>query len=96
MALRFVAPANGQIALVADLYFTGQTVVIAHGCGIYSLFAHFDRVAVEEGVRVSRGTRLGDVGSTGRSTGPHLHWSVRLHGARVDPLSLVSLAEADN
>ena len=88
-----VAPADGRVVLVDDLYFTGTTVVLAHGCGIYSLFAHLDKAAVAVDARVERGGRIGEVGSTGRSTGPHLHWSVRLHGARVDPLALIHLTE---
>jgi len=87
-----VAPAHGRVVLADDLYFTGNTVVLEHGCGIYSLFAHLDRTAVELEARVHRGQRLGDVGSTGRSTGPHLHWSVRVQGAKVDPLALVALS----
>ena len=83
------APAAGTVVLADDLYFTGGTVVIAHGGGLYSLLAHLSRMQVSEGARVTRGELVGDVGATGRATGPHLHWTVRLHGARVDPLSLV-------
>jgi murein DD-endopeptidase MepM/ murein hydrolase activator NlpD len=87
-----VAPADGRVVLVDDLYFTGTTVVLDHGCGIYSLFAHLDEAVVALDDRVRRGARLGDVGSTGRSTGPHLHWSVRLNGTRVDPLALIYIS----
>jgi murein DD-endopeptidase MepM/ murein hydrolase activator NlpD len=88
------APAGGQVVLAEPLYFTGNTVIIDHGQGLYSLMAHLDSTAVEQGATVTRGALLGTVGSTGRSTGPHLHWSVRLHGARVDPMSLVAIAPA--
>jgi murein DD-endopeptidase MepM/ murein hydrolase activator NlpD len=88
---RIRAPAPGRIVLVDDLYYTGNTVVIDHGHGLVSLFAHMTRTGVVEGTRVRRGALLGTVGSTGRSTGPHLHWTVRLAGARVDPAALLDL-----
>lgn len=84
------APAAGRIALAQSLYFTGTTVIIDHGQGIYSLLAHLSRLDVAAGDTVARGAIVGLVGATGRVTGPHLHWTVRLHGARVDPLSLVN------
>jgi len=84
------APNAGRVVLVGDLYFTGNTIVIDHGAGLQSLFAHLSRVDVHEGDHVERGAILGAVGATGRVTGPHLHWTVRLNGARVDPLSLIS------
>jgi murein DD-endopeptidase MepM/ murein hydrolase activator NlpD len=83
------APDAGLVVLVENLYFTGNTVVIEHGVGLQSLFAHLSRTDVHEGDVVSRGQIIGAVGSTGRATGPHLHWTVRLNGARVDPLSLI-------
>ena len=64
-------------------------MVIDHGVGLQSLFAHLSRTDVREGDHVARGQVLGAVGATGRATGPHLHWTVRLNGARVDPLSLI-------
>jgi murein DD-endopeptidase MepM/ murein hydrolase activator NlpD len=87
------APGAGEVVLVRDLYFTGNTVVIDHGLGLQSLFAHLSRTDVHEGDTVARGQIVGAVGSTGRATGPHLHWTVRLNGARVDPLSLVFALE---
>lgn len=84
------APAPGRIVLVDALYFTGNTVVIDHGYGVYTLFAHLERTAATAGADVARGDLVGYVGRTGRVTGPHLHWSLRLNGARVDPTSLMS------
>ena len=84
------APNSGRVVLAADLYFTGNTVVLDHGAGLQSLFAHLSRIDVREGDRVARGAIVGAVGATGRATGPHLHWTVRLNGARVDPISLIS------
>jgi murein DD-endopeptidase MepM/ murein hydrolase activator NlpD len=66
-------------------------VVLDHGRGLYSVLAHLSAIAVAEGDLVERGEVVGKVGATGRVTGPHLHWGTRLHGARIDPLSLLEL-----
>ena len=83
------APNRGKVVLVSDLYYSGNTVILDHGQGLYSYFGHLSRFAVKEGEMVSPGDRVGDVGATGRVTGAHLHWTVRLNGTRVDPLSLM-------
>jgi hypothetical protein len=80
----------GTIVLAEPLYFTGNTVIVDHGGGLLSLFAHLSEFRVKAGDAVEGQTVVGLVGATGRVTGPHLHWSVRLQGARVDPLSLVA------
>jgi hypothetical protein len=85
-----LAPNAGVVVLAGDLYFTGNTVVVDHGAGLLSLMAHLSRIDVEEGRYVSAGELLGPSGSTGRVTGPHLHWAMRLSGANIDPLSLIS------
>ena len=85
------APAGGRVVLAEDLFFTGQTVVIDHGLGLYSLLAHLSRIDVMPGQQVARGDGVGLLGATGRVTGPHLHWTVRLGGARVDPLRVLAL-----
>ena len=87
------APATGVVTAAESLFFTGNTVVIDHGLGLYSLLAHLSKFAVKTGDRVRRGQIVGFVGATGRVTGPHLHWSVRLNGARVDPLSLIAATQ---
>jgi murein DD-endopeptidase MepM/ murein hydrolase activator NlpD len=89
-----VAPGAGRIVLAADLFFTGKTVVIDHGAGLLSLLAHLSAITVARDDIVERGVLVGRVGATGRATGPHLHWSVRLNGARVDPLSLLFATRA--
>jgi murein DD-endopeptidase MepM/ murein hydrolase activator NlpD len=86
-----LAPGDGTVALAADLYFTGQTVVLDHGWGLHSILAHLSSISVEPGAVVARGDVVGALGATGRVTGPHLHWAVRLNGARVDPLSMLGL-----
>jgi murein DD-endopeptidase MepM/ murein hydrolase activator NlpD len=85
---------HGTVALAAPLYFTGNTVIIDHGARLFSVFAHLSEFQVKAGDVVMPDTIVGLVGATGRVTGPHLHWSVRLNGARVDPLSLVAATQA--
>ncbi len=84
------APNAGRVVVAAPLYFTGGTVVIDHGLGVLSLFAHLSVISVKEGDSVKTGDVIGEVGATGRVTGPHLHWAMRIGGARVDPLSLLA------
>jgi hypothetical protein len=85
------APNGGRVVLARNLYFTGNTLVIDHGLGLLSLFAHLSEFAVHEGDVVSTGQIVGNVGATGRVTGPHLHWAVRANGSRVDALSLLAV-----
>lgn len=84
---------NGRVALVADLFYTGKTVVVDHGEGLVSVYAHLSKVLVEEESELKIGDVLGEVGSTGRSTGAHLHLTVRLLEERVDPLALLAIFE---
>jgi murein DD-endopeptidase MepM/ murein hydrolase activator NlpD len=84
---------NGIAILVDELFFTGKSVLIDHGWGIYSMYFHLSEILVREGDPIAKGAVLGRVGSTGRSTGPHLHWGIKIRGARVDPLSLLKLTE---
>lgn len=85
------AISTGRVALVADLFYTGTTVVIDHGEGLFSLYAHLSEALVEQDRELLAGEVLGKVGSTGRSTGAHLHLTVRLLESRVDPLALLAL-----
>ena len=80
---------NGRVVLVGDFFFAGRAVFVDHGQGVYTMYFHLSQIDVEEGQKVAKGEVLGLVGMTGRATGPHLHWGVRLGGARVDPASLV-------
>ncbi|GMQ54357.1 M23 family metallopeptidase [Halopseudomonas aestusnigri] len=79
------APAAGQVILVGDYFFNGKTVFVDHGQGLISMFCHLSAVDVTVGQEIPRGGVLGKVGSTGRATGPHLHWNVSLNGNRIDP-----------
>lgn len=86
-----VAPNAGRVVLAEDLYFSGNTVVIDHGLGMFSLLAHLSRLDVATGREVARGETLGLSGATGRVTGPHLHWALRLSEFSVDPMSVVAV-----
>jgi len=79
---------SGMIVLVDQLFFSGKSVILDHGWGLFSMYFHLSETLVKEGDRVNQGAILGRVGSTGRSTESHLHWGIRMNGARVDPLSL--------
>jgi hypothetical protein len=85
------APNAGRVVLAQDLYFSGNTVIIDHGLGTFSMLAHLSRIDVQTGDVVIAGQPVGLVGATGRVTGPHLHWAVRINTARVDPLSLLAI-----
>ncbi len=85
------APSGGRIVAARDLFFTGNTVVIDHGLGVFSMLAHLSRIDVREGDTVDTGAIVGLVGATGRVTGPHLHWALRIGEARVDALSALAL-----
>jgi murein DD-endopeptidase MepM/ murein hydrolase activator NlpD len=82
---------RGRVVLAKNLFFTGNTVILDHGLGIYSLYAHLSRIDVKDGEMVSSEQVVGLAGATGRVTGPHLHWGMRVQGARVDPFTLVDV-----
>jgi hypothetical protein len=88
-----VACNGGVVVAVGDFFFSGKSIILDHGGGLYSMYFHLSEIGVKEGGRVHTGDFLGRVGSTGRSTGPHLHWGMILRGARVDPLSFLRLTK---
>ena len=86
------SPANGIVTLVEKgMFFTGNTVIIDHGLGLISIFAHLHEINLLEGEYVNRGALVGSIGQTGRATGPHLHWGVYLGKKPVDPNSLIGI-----
>jgi murein DD-endopeptidase MepM/ murein hydrolase activator NlpD len=80
------AAGAGRVTMAMDLYFTGGTVIIDHGFGLNSTYSHLKDMYVRPGDRVTRGGVIGSVGSTGRSTGPHLDWRINWRHKRLDPL----------
>ena len=85
------SPNAGRVVIARSFYFSGNTIIVDHGLGLFSMFAHLSAMDVREGERVNAGQIVGKVGATGRVTGPHLHWTVRATNARVDPLSLLAV-----
>ncbi|WP_421864334.1 peptidoglycan DD-metalloendopeptidase family protein [Motiliproteus sp.] len=81
-----VAPAPGIVTDTGDYFFNGRNLILDHGQGLITMYSHMNRIDVEVGQRVELGQQLGTVGSSGRVTGPHLHWSVSLNNVRVDPI----------
>ena len=84
------ATQSGRVVLAEELYFSGNTVIIDHGLGIYSLYGHLSATDVAVGDTVKAGAVIGKVGASGRVTGPHLHWGVTVNKARVNPIQLVA------
>jgi murein DD-endopeptidase MepM/ murein hydrolase activator NlpD len=84
---------RGRVVLAKNLFFTGNTVIVDHGLGIYTLYAHLSRMNVKEGEMVERAKVIGLAGATGRVTGPHLHWGAKVQNTRVDPFSLINLGK---
>jgi murein DD-endopeptidase MepM/ murein hydrolase activator NlpD len=82
---------DGVVRLTVDHIFSGRGVYLDHGLGFYSMYFHLSEVLVREGDLVRAGQIVGKVGATGRATGPHLHWGVKLNGARVNPYALLDL-----
>ena len=83
---------SGEVVLARDLYFSGNTVIVNHGLGLFSIYCHLSKAVVREGTFADKGKILGYTGSTGRSTGPHLHWGLRLVDDYADPLSMMYLS----
>ncbi len=85
---------RGKVVLTGDFFFNGKAVFVDHGMGVLSMYLHLSDILVDEGQIVERGDVLGLAGATGRVTGPHLHWGMKVTGARVDPFTLPGLTAA--
>ena len=91
MGADVAATNDGVVRLTVDHIFSGRGVFVDHGMGFYSMYFHLSEILVKDGDLVKAGQIIGKVGATGRATGPHLHWGVKLNGARVNPYSLLDL-----
>ncbi|MCJ7663701.1 MAG: M23 family metallopeptidase, partial [Desulfobacterales bacterium] len=91
-----VACNSGMVVFAEELYLSGKTIIIDHGFGLYSMYFHLSEMRVKEGDAVAIGDCIGLVGATGRVTGPHLHWGIRLLKARVDPSALLRAIPPEN
>jgi murein DD-endopeptidase MepM/ murein hydrolase activator NlpD len=84
-----VAPLKGKVVLLGDYFYTGLTLILDHGHGLFSSYAHMSAIKVKLGDLVEQSSEIGLVGATGRVTGPHLHWTVYFDGNKVNPESLI-------
>ena len=87
---KIVAPSPGKVILVGDFFYSGNYLILDHGFGLLSSYSHMSKIHVNAGDYLNQGDIIGEVGSTGRVTGPHLHWSVYLEKQRINPESLIS------
>ena len=86
LSLAVAGPVSGESGMLM-----GKGVIIDHGVGLFSMYFHLSEIDVQPGQPLNKGETLGKVGATGRATGPHLHWGIRLNGARVNPYALTGL-----
>jgi murein DD-endopeptidase MepM/ murein hydrolase activator NlpD len=82
-------PAMGKVVLTGNFFFNGNVVYVDHGQGVVSMFCHLSKIDVINGDLLNKGDVLGEVGATGRVTGPHLHWSLSLNNVRIDPMLML-------
>jgi len=85
---------SGRVALTGEHFFNGLFVVVDHGGALQSMYFHLDKILVQQGDKVTKGRVVGLVGATGRATGPHLHFGIRINGARIDPMQFMTVNEA--
>jgi murein DD-endopeptidase MepM/ murein hydrolase activator NlpD len=85
---------SGRVVLTGEHFFNGLFVVVDHGGAIQSMYFHLDKILVQQGDQVTRGQTVGLLGATGRATGPHLHFGIRINGARIDPVQFMKVSEA--
>lgn len=87
------AAGAGVVRLAKDLFYSGNAVIVDHGAGIFTSYSHLSRMDVRVGQRVEKGMVVGLAGATGRATGPHLHWGVKINSVSVDPLAFIRVAD---
>ena len=81
----------GDVRLAEDLFYSGNAVIVDHGTGIFTIYAHLSRIDVSAGQKIQKGQQLGLTGATGRVNGPHLHWGVKVHKVAVNPLQFTEI-----
>ena len=84
---------RGRVVYTGNLFFSGNVVVLDHGMGIFSMYGHLSKILVTEGSVVNQGDVVGLAGATGRVSGPHLHWGVRVNGSWIDGFSLIEASK---
>jgi len=88
---KVISPASGIVRMAeTGMYYTGGTIIIDHGYGLTTTFMHLSQVDVEAGARIEQGEKIGEIGMTGRATGPHLDWRLNLGKTRLDPQLIIS------
>jgi murein DD-endopeptidase MepM/ murein hydrolase activator NlpD len=80
-----ISPSKGKVILTGNYYYNGKFILLDHGKGLKSIFIHLDKILVKKGQIINKGDLIAKMGSTGKSTGPHLHWSLLLNKTYVDP-----------
>lgn len=83
------APAAGTVVITGEYFFTGNTIFLDHGQGLLTVYNHLSKIDVSPGMRINKGDKIGEVGATGRVTGPHLHWSVILNRTMIEPMAFI-------
>ncbi|MBI3354039.1 MAG: M23 family metallopeptidase, partial [Nitrospirae bacterium] len=81
----------GRVVFIDEQFFSGKSLIIDHGFGLFTMYFHLSEILVDNGEDIKRGQLIAKVGKSGRATGPHLHWGMRLNGAWVNPISIVNL-----
>lgn len=84
---------KGKVVFSGDLFYTGNTVIVDHGMGIFSVYGHLSKLKVHDGEYIPRSTIIGLAGATGRASGPHLHWGIKIFGQYIDGLELVKVSK---
>ena len=87
------AAAAGVVRLAKDLFYSGNAVIIDHGAGVFTSYSHLSRIDVKVGQKIGKGQAVGLAGATGRATGPHLHWGVKVNSINVNPLAFVRVTD---
>ncbi len=83
---KIVAPSDAEVVLIMeDSFFNGKMIILNHGLGLNSIYSHLKKIYIKEGEKIKKGDLIAEVGSTGRSTGPHLDWRINVYNIAIDP-----------